>query len=131
MISLEDIKTSIIKNSDWIQFATKQDDPFLSIFPPHINEGLSELTYINGKSYFFNDDTHDYKIRVSKDNLFTFFIRKTPKTSIPIKISTNKPKTIKTGIKLSPAMIILFGTILFILIECIFLIDIIKKVFWW
>ena len=119
-MSLKEIKEQALEYKDWVQFATKLNDPFLSIFSSVINEGIKDIQYQVGKDYYFDDGEFNFKISVVNDNdapRFNFYIKPKILNVIidPKKVKDDEKKYLgmKPGILLS---IIVFGILLIILV---------------
>lgn len=102
MVSLDDIKNTV--GTEWTKLGATTNGPNLSIFPVSINQGLAELNPIPNKTYFFDDETHNYKMDVSVENnknKYTFFIKgqsvKQPEKAKPKQAAGNIPEIVDVG----------------------------------
>ena len=90
-MDFNDLKKSIT-SSNWIKIGSKFNSPALSIFPEEIKQELITQEYQLNKIYYFDDNTHEYKIQcLPEDGKKIFIIFAKSKNPI-IEVPVEKPK---------------------------------------
>jgi len=117
-INFEELKNENV-SGNWEKIGSKFNNPILSIFPDEIKESLSELKYELNKIYYFDDDTHEFKIHslIKEDKPFFILFAK---AKHPVKCEfTEKKSKFKYGTKIDQQQIALIVAVAIILIASV------------
>ena len=132
-IDLKELKANIT-SSNWIKIGSKYNSPALSIFSEETKKDLLSEEYHINKIYYFEDDTHDYKIQCLPDKnkqLFVIFAKsKTPIAPVIVKEKKAKQKfNISFKNKMDTNQIIIIIAVAVVLIASVLLSGPIIRVF--
>jgi len=72
-INFDEFKNKITSGK-WEKIGSKFNNPVLSIFPLEVKKHLLNIEYEPNKLYYFDDDTHDFKIQSLIDDGKPFFV---------------------------------------------------------
>jgi hypothetical protein len=122
-INFDEMKKSIT-SSNWEKIGTKFNCPDLSIFPDEIKDTLRSKEYMPFKNYYFEDESHEFKIQsLNKDNNLFFIIfgkAKNPTKSKTV-TSTQQKKKFKYTTKFDTKQISIIIAVAVVLIGVVIL----------